>query len=242
MPHIIHAEEVADLCEHAIDIATYSATSPYLRTIASSRGESLSSFQAPNKNPASNSSSASISEMDYPQKPAFVYPEGLAFQEINTDIISSICLLGKRILRQYSSEFILPDNTRVAVSRRETTYPAEATHSVLVSLAVGLPRLNASDKYGGKEDEKGGQSQSKPQVETACEEGYNTKQTSEIDANGACGEGTALANSSIHNKRTSVVSNSMITETNMTNEATSSWLGTSEYEDEVEEAFCEECE
>ncbi|KER29103.1 hypothetical protein T265_04193 [Opisthorchis viverrini] len=65
----------------------------------------------------------------------------LVFQEVTADTISSVSILGKRIVRQYASEFVLPDDTRVAVSRFEATKPSEDHEEVTLSLSIAL-RLN----------------------------------------------------------------------------------------------------
>ncbi|TGZ65917.1 hypothetical protein CRM22_005619 [Opisthorchis felineus] len=67
--------------------------------------------------------------------------DDLVFQEVTADTISSVAILGKRIVRQYASEFILPDDTRVAVSRYEATKPSEDHEEVTLSLSIAL-RLN----------------------------------------------------------------------------------------------------
>ncbi|KAF5404456.1 hypothetical protein PHET_02116 [Paragonimus heterotremus] len=68
--------------------------------------------------------------------------EGLVFREITSDTTSSVSILGKRITRQYASEFVLPDDTRVAISRHESANPSDEMESVTLCLSIGL-RLNA---------------------------------------------------------------------------------------------------
>ncbi|KAL3311982.1 hypothetical protein Ciccas_009433 [Cichlidogyrus casuarinus] len=65
--------------------------------------------------------------------------EDLSFKERTSETSSSTCVLGKRILRQYSSEFVLPDETRVAIFRSEITYPCDGLHQVYVNISAGLP-------------------------------------------------------------------------------------------------------
>ncbi|KAF8571359.1 hypothetical protein P879_01492 [Paragonimus westermani] len=68
--------------------------------------------------------------------------EGFVFREVTSDTTSSVSILGKRITRQYASEFVLPDDTRVAISRHESTTPSEGMESVTLCLSIGL-LLNA---------------------------------------------------------------------------------------------------
>ncbi|KAA3678539.1 uncharacterized protein DEA37_0000464 [Paragonimus westermani] len=68
--------------------------------------------------------------------------EGFVFREITSDTTSSVSILGKRITRQYASEFVLPDDTRVAISRHESTTPSDGVESVTLCLSIGL-LLNA---------------------------------------------------------------------------------------------------
>lgn len=65
--------------------------------------------------------------------------EDFHFKETRSDIQSSVILLGHRVKRQYMSEFVLPDDTRIAVRRTESSMPADQTQVVVVSLAVGHP-------------------------------------------------------------------------------------------------------
>ncbi|CAH8502793.1 unnamed protein product [Schistosoma turkestanicum] len=61
----------------------------------------------------------------------------LNFKEATSDITSSLAFLSRRITRKYASEFILPDNTRIAVSRIEGIYPMDNNEQVTLSLSVG---------------------------------------------------------------------------------------------------------
>ncbi|VDK36135.1 unnamed protein product [Taenia asiatica] len=61
------------------------------------------------------------------------------FRETRSDIQSSVILLSQRVKRQYMSEFVLPDDTRIAVRRIESSMPADQTQVVIVSLAVRHP-------------------------------------------------------------------------------------------------------
>lgn len=61
------------------------------------------------------------------------------FRETRSDIQSSVILLSHRVKRQYMSEFVLPDDTRIAVRRIESSMPADQTEVVIVSLAVRHP-------------------------------------------------------------------------------------------------------
>ncbi|KAL5110406.1 hypothetical protein TcWFU_005490 [Taenia crassiceps] len=61
------------------------------------------------------------------------------FRETRSDIQSSVILLSQRVKRQYMSEFVLPDDTRIAVRRIESSMPADRTQVVIVSLAVRHP-------------------------------------------------------------------------------------------------------
>ncbi|KAH8876952.1 hypothetical protein KSF78_0005091 [Schistosoma japonicum] len=45
--------------------------------------------------------------------------EQFNYKETTSDVISSLSFLSRRITRKYASEFILPDDTRVAVNRLE---------------------------------------------------------------------------------------------------------------------------
>lgn len=65
--------------------------------------------------------------------------EDFHFRETTSDIQSSVILLSQRIKRQYMSEFVLPDDTRVAVRRLESSMPADQTQVVTVSLSVKHP-------------------------------------------------------------------------------------------------------
>ncbi len=65
--------------------------------------------------------------------------EDFHFKETRSDIQSSVILLGQRVKRQYMSEFVLPDDTRISVRRTEASMPADQTQVVVVSLAVGHP-------------------------------------------------------------------------------------------------------
>ncbi|BHF62824.1 hypothetical protein SprV_0200581000 [Sparganum proliferum] len=62
------------------------------------------------------------------------------FREARSDTQSSVVLLGQRVHRQYMSEFVLPDDTRVAVRRVESSYPSDHMQTVVVCLAVGHPQ------------------------------------------------------------------------------------------------------
>ncbi|EUB64194.1 hypothetical protein ECG_04277 [Echinococcus granulosus] len=61
------------------------------------------------------------------------------FRETRSDIQSSVILLSQRVKRQYMSEFVLPDDTRIAVRRVESSMPADHKQVVTVSLAVRHP-------------------------------------------------------------------------------------------------------
>ncbi|VDN96894.1 unnamed protein product [Rodentolepis nana] len=65
--------------------------------------------------------------------------EDFHFRETTSEIQSSVILLSQRVKRQYMSEFVLPDDTRVAVRRLESSMPADQTQIVVVSLAVKHP-------------------------------------------------------------------------------------------------------
>uniref|UniRef100_A0A0X3P3R0 Uncharacterized protein n=1 Tax=Schistocephalus solidus TaxID=70667 RepID=A0A0X3P3R0_SCHSO len=62
------------------------------------------------------------------------------FREARSDTQSSVLLLGQRVHRQYMSEFVLPDDTRVAVRRVESSFPSDHMQTVMVCLAVGHPQ------------------------------------------------------------------------------------------------------
>ncbi|TPP50536.1 hypothetical protein FGIG_00025 [Fasciola gigantica] len=64
--------------------------------------------------------------------------EEFVYRESTADTISSVCILGKRIVRQYASEFVLPDDTRVAVGRLERTNPADGEEQVTLTLSLGV--------------------------------------------------------------------------------------------------------
>ncbi|VDP66132.1 unnamed protein product [Echinostoma caproni] len=64
--------------------------------------------------------------------------DDFCYRESTSDTISSVCILGKRIVRQYASEFVLPDDTRVAVGRVERTNPADGEEQVTVTLSLGV--------------------------------------------------------------------------------------------------------
>ncbi|CAH8560261.1 unnamed protein product [Heterobilharzia americana] len=63
--------------------------------------------------------------------------EEFNYKESTSDIVSSVSFLSRRITRNYASEFILPDDTRVAVSRLEGIYPMDNSEQVILSLSVG---------------------------------------------------------------------------------------------------------
>ncbi|KAM3183514.1 hypothetical protein ACTXT7_010186 [Hymenolepis weldensis] len=65
--------------------------------------------------------------------------EDFHFRETTSEIQSSVILLSQRVKRQYMSEFVLPDDTRVAVRRLESSMPADQTQVVVVSLSVKHP-------------------------------------------------------------------------------------------------------
>ncbi|KAF7260470.1 hypothetical protein EG68_02052 [Paragonimus skrjabini miyazakii] len=60
-------------------------------------------------------------------------------QRILTDSASSIMFLGKRILREYQSVFVLPDKQQVFVRRNEVFMPEDAVSEVTLSMAVSAP-------------------------------------------------------------------------------------------------------
>ncbi|KAF8571606.1 hypothetical protein P879_00163 [Paragonimus westermani] len=60
-------------------------------------------------------------------------------QKILTDSASSIMFLGKRILREYQSVFVLPDKQQVFVRRNEVFMPEDAVSEVTLSMAVSAP-------------------------------------------------------------------------------------------------------
>ncbi|KAA0190992.1 hypothetical protein FBUS_04687 [Fasciolopsis buskii] len=64
--------------------------------------------------------------------------EEFVYRESTADTISSVCILGKRIVRQYVSEFVLPDDSRVAVGRTERTNPADGEEQVTLTLSLGV--------------------------------------------------------------------------------------------------------
>ncbi|CAH8600558.1 unnamed protein product [Dicrocoelium dendriticum] len=61
-------------------------------------------------------------------------------RERTSDTISSVSILGKRVVRQYASEFILPDDTQVAVSRHECIQQPDGDEEVTLCLSVGFPK------------------------------------------------------------------------------------------------------
>uniref|UniRef100_A0A3Q0KN34 Ras-associating domain-containing protein n=1 Tax=Schistosoma mansoni TaxID=6183 RepID=A0A3Q0KN34_SCHMA len=63
--------------------------------------------------------------------------EQFNYKETTSDITSSLAFLSRRITRNYASEFILPDDTRIAVSRLEGIYPMDNNEQVILSLSVG---------------------------------------------------------------------------------------------------------
>ncbi|CAH8849992.1 unnamed protein product [Trichobilharzia szidati] len=63
--------------------------------------------------------------------------EQFNYKESTSDTTSSLSFLSRRITRKYASEFILPDDTRVAVSRLEGIYPMDNNEQVILSLSVG---------------------------------------------------------------------------------------------------------
>ena len=69
------------------------------------------------------------------------------FRETCSDIQSSVILLSQRVKRQYMSEFVLPDDTRIAVRRIESSMPADQTQVVIVSLAVRHPFNSVLPKF-----------------------------------------------------------------------------------------------
>ncbi|CAH8549174.1 unnamed protein product [Schistosoma guineensis] len=63
--------------------------------------------------------------------------EQFNYKETTSDITSSLAFLSRRITRKYASEFILPDDTRIAVSRLEGIFPMDNNEQVILSLSVG---------------------------------------------------------------------------------------------------------
>ncbi|VDD79572.1 unnamed protein product [Mesocestoides corti] len=73
--------------------------------------------------------------------------EDFHFRETRSDIQSSVILLSQRVKRQYMSEFVLPDDTRIAVSRIESSLPVDQKQEVLVNLAVRHPSNSFLPKF-----------------------------------------------------------------------------------------------
>lgn len=71
-----------------------------------------------------------------------------SFREQRADIQSSVMLLGQRTVRQYMSEFILPDDTRIGVRRQESSQPVDQTQVVVVSLSVCHPYNSLLPVFG----------------------------------------------------------------------------------------------
>lgn len=69
------------------------------------------------------------------------------FRETRSDTHSSVILLSQRVKRQYMSEFVLPDDTRIAVRRIESSMPADHTQVVIVSIAVRHPFDSVLPKF-----------------------------------------------------------------------------------------------
>lgn len=65
--------------------------------------------------------------------------EDFHFREATSEVQSSVILLSQRVKRQYMSEFVLPDDTRIAVRRLESSMPTDQTQVVVVDLAVKHP-------------------------------------------------------------------------------------------------------
>lgn len=61
------------------------------------------------------------------------------FQKLITNSASSVTFLGKRIIREYQSHFVLPDKQMVAVTRKEIFLPEEAHSEVTLSLSLAGP-------------------------------------------------------------------------------------------------------
>ncbi|KAM7537085.1 hypothetical protein Aperf_G00000070494 [Anoplocephala perfoliata] len=83
--------------------------------------------------------------------------EDFHFREATSEVQSSVILLSQRVKRQYMSEFVLPDDTRVAVRRVESSMPTDQTQVVVVSLAVKHPFDSLFPKFivaseGDRED------------------------------------------------------------------------------------------
>ncbi|TNN18800.1 hypothetical protein EWB00_009820 [Schistosoma japonicum] len=68
--------------------------------------------------------------------------EQFNYKETTSDVISSLSFLSRRITRKYASEFILPDDTRVAVNRLEGIYPMDNNEQVILSLSVGHKNIH----------------------------------------------------------------------------------------------------
>ncbi|KAK4471644.1 hypothetical protein MN116_005053 [Schistosoma mekongi] len=68
--------------------------------------------------------------------------EQFNYKETTSDVISSLSFLSRRITRKYASEFILPDDTRVAVSRLEGIYPMDNNEQVILSISVGHKNIH----------------------------------------------------------------------------------------------------
>ncbi|CAL8091099.1 unnamed protein product [Calicophoron daubneyi] len=67
-----------------------------------------------------------------------IFTDEFIFREKTSDTISSVSILGKRIVRRYASEFILPDDTQVAITRQERADPAENLEEITLSLSIGI--------------------------------------------------------------------------------------------------------
>nr|CDS27224.1 expressed conserved protein [Hymenolepis microstoma] len=99
--------------------------------------------------------------------------EGFHLRETTSEIQSSVILLSQRVKRQYMSEFVLPDDTRVAVRRLESSMPADQTQIVVVSLAVKHPFDSLLPKFistsGNETEVNQGDYESTTSLETSDE-------------------------------------------------------------------------
>lgn len=64
-----------------------------------------------------------------------------SYRELTSDVTSSVSFLNRRITRQYASEFVLPDETRIAIQRCELIYPIDNIEQVILSISTGLSDL-----------------------------------------------------------------------------------------------------
>ncbi|CAL8068932.1 unnamed protein product [Calicophoron daubneyi] len=62
------------------------------------------------------------------------------FEKLLTNSSSSVQYMGKKIIREYQSAFVLPDKQTVTVTRVEIFFPEQAKAEVTINLAVGSER------------------------------------------------------------------------------------------------------